>query len=127
MMSTTYRLAEWLQLERDRYTDARPCPACGEPMNYPTRCTDDFEARVFALAGLEPYEADWTRPNLILVNRAMRALDESHLWPIRGRFNVTDRAIGRIAREGYSVDGLDGYVRAVDDMIGRIVNDPSTL
>lgn len=116
-------LAEWLKLERDRYGRApydRACPACGEPMNYPTGCRCDFETRVWALAGLDGF-VDWTRENLIRVNAAMRALDDSSAWPISGRFNATDRAISRVRRlDGF--DGLDGYVRRVDEEIGTIVN-----
>jgi hypothetical protein len=125
-------LADWLALERDRYTRApydRPCPACGEPMMYPTSCRCDYETRVWALAGLDDY-APATRANVIAVNRAMRALDDSGSWPIRSRFNGTNRAIGRVRREWGSTlftDGLDAYVRAVDETIGRIVNDPAAF
>lgn len=125
-------LAEWSALERDRYACApydRPCPACGEPMTYPTRCACTFETRVWALAGLDGY-APATRANIVAVNRAMRALDDSGSWPIRSRFNGTDRAIGRVRRDWGSelyADGLDTYVRAVDEAIGRIINDPATL
>jgi hypothetical protein len=121
-------LAEWLALEPDRYAPRapydRPCPACGRPMVHPTACHCDFEARIWALAGLEDY-APATRANIIAVNRAMRALDDSGSWPIRSRFNGTDRAIDRVRRAWCSelyANGLDSYVRAVDAEIGRIVN-----
>lgn len=106
----------------------RPCPSCGNAMQYPTSCRCDYERRVMALAGLdEPSDRyEWTRATLIQVNRAMRALDDSGSWPIRDRFNGTDRAIGRVRawiRSGGCLDdGLSGYVRAVDAEIGRIVN-----
>jgi hypothetical protein len=117
-------LADWQTLERDRYGRApydRPCPSCGEPMMYPTGCRCDFEARVWALAGLDG-PAEWTHKNLIAVNRAMRALDDSGSYPIRHRFNGTDRAIGRVRRYSEGLDGLDSYVRSVDSELGRIVN-----
>jgi hypothetical protein len=119
-----HTLAEWLALPTDRYQRApydRPCPACGESMTHPTSCACDYEKRVWALAGLDGFEP-WTRANVVAVNRAMRALDDSGSWPIRSRFNGTDRAIRR-ARVG--AESLDSYVRAVDAEIGRIVNDPS--
>lgn len=34
-----------------------------------------------------------TRSELIMTNKAIRKADDSHLWPIRGRFNVANRAI----------------------------------
>jgi hypothetical protein len=30
------------------------------------------------------------------INRWFRLRDESHLWPVKGRFNATDRAIKRL-------------------------------
>jgi hypothetical protein len=33
-----------------------------------------------------------------VVYRMFRKQDDSHLWPINGRFNVTDRAIRRLQR-----------------------------
>lgn len=131
-----FTLAEWLELETDPYQHApydRPCPACGDSMVDPTSCRCDYELRVAALAGMLetisgvgpfPMIGEWTRPNLIAVNAAMRALDDSSSWPIRSRFNGTDRAIRR-ARD--SASSLDSYVRSVDEEIGRIVNDPNTL
>jgi hypothetical protein len=114
-------LADWLALEPDPYARApydRPCPSCGASMTHPTSCRCDFERRVWALAGLD-WSADWTRANLVAVNRAMRALDDSSSWPIRGRFSATDRAVRRASG---TADSLDSYVQAVDWEIGRIVN-----
>jgi len=70
----------------------------------------------------EKYEG---RANITAINRAFRAQDESHLYPIRGRFNATDRAIKRLQR--YQRDGLClnpglEYALALDAEIGRIVN-----
>jgi hypothetical protein len=125
-------LADWLALEPSRWNRApydRPCPACGEPMIVPTSCRCDFERRVWALASLDGY-APASRANIVAVNRAMRALDDSGSWPIRSRFNGTDRAINRVRRDWRDeiyAEGLSAYVRMVDETIGRIVNDPATL
>jgi hypothetical protein len=56
-------------------------------------------------------------------NARFRAQDESHLFPIRGRFNVTERAIRRLRK--LQVEGLviDNYAAALDAEISRIVND----
>ena len=124
------QLAEWLEADeirpdmRQPYN--RPCPACGASMVYPTSCRCDFESRVWALCGFERGYEFWTRANVVAVNRAMRALDDSSSLPVRSRFNATDRAIRRVRDSGYS-DSLDSYVRAVDEEIGRIVNDPATF
>ncbi len=110
-------LATWTELPTDSY-GRRDCPACGDSQTYPTSCRCDFERRVFALAALGDFP-DWTRANVVKVNRAMRALDESWTWPVR------DRAIRRardFSRSGGCLDGLDSYVRMVDYEIGRIVN-----
>ena len=60
-----------------------------------------------------------------VINRLFRAQDESHLYPIRGRFNATERAIRRIRdarRDGVVMgDGLE-YAYALDAEISRIVN-----
>lgn len=126
-----FKLAEWSELETDRYQRApydRPCPACGDSMVEPTSCRCGYELRVAALAGMLETIAgvgpramigEWSRSNMIAVNAAMRALDDSSSWPISNRFNVTERAIRR-AR--VYADSLDSYVRSVDQEIGRIVN-----
>ena len=56
------------------------------------------------------------------INRIFRLKDESHLWPINNRFNVTDRAIHRLARSGIHWDDGSCYAEALDAEIGRIVN-----
>ena len=73
-------------------------------------------------------DLDGTR-NIAAINAAFRAQDESHLFPINNRFNVTERAIRSLRR--YQRDGLvlnEGleYALALDAEISRIVNDPST-
>jgi hypothetical protein len=127
-------LADWIALPVSgrfgpRAPYDRPCPACGDSMLCPTSCRCDFERRVMALAGFDRWDAwsaDWSRANVVAINRAMRALDDSGSLPTNGRYNLTDRAIGRVRRwlrdGGCFDDGLSGYVRAVDHEIGRIVN-----
>ena len=61
------------------------------------------------------------------INRAFRAVDESHLFPINGRFNVTERAIRRIrvvlSRFGANTGGYE-YCLMLENEISNIVNDP---
>jgi hypothetical protein len=56
-------------------------------------------------------------------NKEFRAKDESHLWPICGRFNATDRAIRRLQK--LQSDGLvlSEYAEALDREISLIVNE----
>ena len=65
------------------------------------------------------------RANRAAINRAFRAADESHLWPINGRFDATERAIRAVRRymreSGYDLAGLE-YALAVDGELSRIVN-----
>jgi len=63
--------------------------------------------------------------NIRAINRAFREQDESHLWPVDGRFNATERAI-RQAREfrrlsGASINGLE-YCYLLDELLSNIVN-----
>lgn len=59
------------------------------------------------------------------INAYYRSTDESHLWPIRNRFNATERAIRRIIKfqreSGCSIEGLE-YIQVLDAEISRIVN-----
>jgi hypothetical protein len=62
--------------------------------------------------------------NIAMINRLFARQDDSNLWPINGRFNVTQRAIRRLRRLRAEVEinpGLE-YALALDDEIGRIVN-----
>ena len=64
------------------------------------------------------------------VNREFREKDESHLWPISGRFNVTERCIRRIQhlrQEGLEVDDRESYRSLLDDMISQVVNSPHAI
>jgi len=63
--------------------------------------------------------------NVRAINRLFREQDESHLFPINGRFNVTERAIRRVrtlARHNGALAGLE-YAYAIDWEISEIVND----
>ena len=67
--------------------------------------------------------------NITIINKLFREQDESHLWPICGRFNATERAIRRardIRRETGPIFGLE-YAMLVDSIIGEIVNDSKNL
>lgn len=58
------------------------------------------------------------------IRRVFRDNDESHKWPVRGEFNVTERAIRRVARmerEGGKLSSLE-YAYALDREISTIVN-----
>ena len=59
------------------------------------------------------------------INKLFLAQDESHLWPINGKFNITKRAIRKaqeLARKtGESQYGLE-YCYTLDMIIGEIVN-----
>jgi len=56
--------------------------------------------------------------------------DESNLWPIRGRFNATKRAIRHLykfeAATGYYMTGYE-LTAYLEDELSRIVNDPKLL
>ena len=65
------------------------------------------------------------RANRAAINAAFRAADESHLWPIHGRFDATEHAIRRVRRfmreGGYDLTGLE-YALALDAELSQIVN-----
>jgi hypothetical protein len=91
-----------------------------------------FERRVFDAVGEDVEHGELDRAAIVAINRAMRELDQSHLYPVRGRFNATDRAIRRVTRSEHwreyrSEYGPLEYVLAVDREIGNIVNDPATF
>ena len=80
---------------------------------------------------LTPYQIAKTtneltgRANTIAINRLYRAQDESHLWPLRNRFDATERAIRR-ARNimldcGHDCEGLQ-YALTIDAELSTIVN-----
>jgi predicted transcriptional regulator len=60
------------------------------------------------------------------VNRLFLTQDDSDLWPISGKFNVTKRAINRIKRlqaQGLIFDSLLSYALAIEQITSEIVND----
>ncbi len=65
------------------------------------------------------------RAAMTQINAAFRRTDESHLWPISGQYNVTDRAIRQLAairRDGCGPHvGLE-YILALDSLISQLVN-----
>lgn len=59
------------------------------------------------------------------INRKMRARDDSHLWPIGGAFNATERAIRRLRdqqRQGLVIDDAYSYEACLEAEVSRIVN-----
>jgi len=62
--------------------------------------------------------------NIRAINKAYRAQDESHLWPINNRFNATNRAIRRIRQLSQYTGGSYGieYCYMLDEEISNIVN-----
>lgn len=70
-----------------------------------------------------------TPQELRTVNRKFRQSDASDLWPICGRFNVTERAIKRTQKfqreSGIAWDSADHYTEFLDQSISEIVNNPA--
>jgi uncharacterized protein (DUF1015 family) len=66
-----------------------------------------------------------THASIRHINKLFRSIDESHKWPVSGRFNATERAIRRMRKlrreygPGYTVEE---YAYALRDEIARIVN-----
>ena len=61
------------------------------------------------------------------INKYFRENDDSHLWPICGRFNATERAIRRVRkmkRDGLCVNDGYEYYLTLEKEISDIVNDP---
>ena len=82
-----------------------------EPLaNYADRKTQDIEN---------------SRANRTAINKIFRKYDDSNLWPIKGRFNATDRAIRRAQKfnreTGRDMAGLE-YCLFLESEISRIVN-----
>ena len=70
------------------------------------------------------FNQDVTDMSIRQINALFRAHDDSHLWPICGRFNATERAIRRL-RKVMQCNGTTGgfeYALMLDGEIGRIVN-----
>ena len=62
--------------------------------------------------------------NIRAINKAYRAQDESNLWPINNRFNVTERAIRQVRKLSGEIGGLYGleYCYALEATMSHIVN-----
>ena len=59
--------------------------------------------------------------NIRAINKFYRMQDESNLYPVNGKFNVTERAIRRVRRLGMAIYGLE-YCYALEHEISDIVN-----
>jgi hypothetical protein len=74
-------------------------------------------------------KSDTWRGQRVIIKRLFRQQDESYLWPIRGRFNATERAFRRvnaIEQASGSMPNLE-YALSVDNEISKIVNDPRSI
>ena len=59
------------------------------------------------------------------INKEFRLKDDSHLYPIRGRFNATERAIRRLReyqRQGLVIDSAYSYEASLEGEISNIVD-----
>ena len=65
------------------------------------------------------------RMQTIAINKAFRLQDDSHLFPIRNRFNATERAIKQaraiMSAYGQACIGLE-YCLTIDSRLSSIVN-----
>ena len=71
------------------------------------------------------YGVDVTDMSIRQINQLFRKHEESHKWPICGRFNATERAIRRV-RSVMRCNGATGgfkYALMLDEEIGNIVNE----
>ena len=62
--------------------------------------------------------------NIRAINNLYRQQDESHLWPVSGRFNVTERAIKRLKgfrQTNMAIYGLE-YCYCLEGIMQGIVN-----
>ena len=73
------------------------------------------------------YNTDVTDMSVRQINKLFRANDESGKWPVRGRYNVTERAIRRVRRNiSPHMGGTGGieYAETLANTISEIVNNP---
>ena len=65
--------------------------------------------------------------NRIAINKLYHKQDDSDKWPIRGRYNLTSRAINRagrfIAETGEAESGLE-YALLIHIIMSEVVNNP---
>ncbi len=77
-------------------------------------------AQGLLLRSLQPL----SRAAVAAVNRALRESDQSHLAPINGRFNATERAIRRLRdyRLHHEFTYVAEYMAALEQEISHVVN-----
>lgn len=66
-----------------------------------------------------------TKAQVLKVNKAFRAKDDSSLWPINGSFNATERAIKWVRRQcrlGLVIDDIYSYESILESRISHTVN-----
>ena len=71
------------------------------------------------------FRNQFTAADVRRINAAARERDDSHLWPISGDFNATERAIRRLRdwrRAGGCFDTAGCYAAALEAEVSRIVN-----
>lgn len=59
------------------------------------------------------------------INKFFRSIDQSHLWPVRNKFNATERAIRKVRKfRKESMFDYDGpaYAHLIENELGSIVN-----
>lgn len=56
------------------------------------------------------------------INVQFRANDESHKWPVCGRFNATERAIIRARKIRSISKDNSGYAELLESLISDIIN-----
>lgn len=74
---------------------------------------------------MEFFGVDVSDMSIRQINKLFRQNDESHLWPVQNRFNVTERAIRRLRKRVLPHIGTTGgieYAQMLDAEISRIVN-----
>lgn len=66
------------------------------------------------------------RKDMIEINNAHRANDDSGKWPIDGRFSVVERAIRQARKfiQDYGTISTEEYDALLDQLESTIVNDP---
>lgn len=70
-------------------------------------------------------DAEIANMSIRQINKIFRKDDDSHPWPICGRFNATERAIRKIRRErreGLEINAGLEYWLALEREISTIVN-----
>ena len=62
--------------------------------------------------------------NIRAINKLYREQDESHLYPVNGKFNATERAIRRVRRLAQANGPLYGleYAYCIESVLSNIVN-----